>query len=167
MKKRILLPNGKFVPYKGNFEKVKIKSEGEKIAERKDLEETAKNSGFAPVNPVLGGLSVEDKKLVATGKMSLRDLLTLSITRKVIVPEDLVTVESVADFLLGSDKKEEGANLTPAMIEQLEAGISIPEMRKMAKDNGVSIPGDKKKALDIKAYLLTKGKEEEEEEIEL
>lgn len=152
MRARILLDNGKFADYKGPAPvKAKVVSEAEKLKERAALDETADEGGFKAENPVVGGLSKADKELVKAG-MSLMDLVNLANTRKMKVPKDMDSVEAISKFLIGEEA--EAGSLSDEDKEKVLAGMSIPEMRKLAKDAGIKIPADKKKAVDIKSFLL-------------
>lgn len=169
MKKRVLNPDtGKFQDYTGpKPEGAKIKSQDEKIAERRELDTKAAAAGFVPENPVVGGLTDADKDLIKKG-MSLIDLTTLASVRKVEVPKDLEDKKSIVKFLLGAESEAPAKGLSEADKEKVRAGISIPEMRKLARDKKVVIPKEAKKALDIKAFLLSlAGETEEEEEVDL
>ena len=161
--KRVLLPSGKFVTYSGPEPiKAKIKSEEEKLRERKKLEELAEDGGFTPENPVMGGLSEKDIDLIKSGNMSLIDMTSLASTRGVKIPKELEKKEAIAEFLIGGPL-EEVEGLTEMEKEQVRAGISIPEMRKLAKARGIKIPKGVTKSADVKAVLLAK----KEEEVEL
>lgn len=155
MKKRILDPaTGKFTYYNGPAPvKAVIKSAEQQHNERKNLDVLAESGGFTSENPVVGGLSEVDKKLIAGG-MSLGDMMNLANTRKVSIPKDLEDKASVAKFLLGGSETETGEGLSEADKEKVRAGISIPEMRKLAKDRGVKIPSTAKKAIEINNFLL-------------
>lgn len=166
MAKRRVLDEGtgKFRDYTGpKPEGAKVKSPETKIAEREELNTKAASAGFVAENPVLGGLTDADKELIKKG-MSLIDLTTLASVRKVNIPKDLEDKKSIVKFLLGADAATDPTKgLSEADKETVRAGISIPEMRKLAKDKKVVIPKEAKKALDIKAFLLA-GEETEEED---
>ena len=166
MAKRRVLDEGtgKFRDYTGpKPEGAKVKSPETKIAEREELNTKAASAGFVAENPVLGGLTDADKTLIKKG-MSLIDLTTLASVRKVNIPKDLEDKKSIVKFLLGADAATDPTKgLSEADKETVRAGISIPEMRKLAKDKKVVIPKEAKKALDIKAFLLA-GEETEEED---
>lgn len=161
--RRILLDNGSFVNYNGPAPVTKkIMSESEKIRERQDLDDKASKGGFKPENPVVGGLTEADKRLVADGKMGLIDLVNLANTRKIVVPKDMDSVEAISAFLIGGDVIEKASLLSEDIKEKIRAGISIPEMRKLAKEAGIKIPKDKSKAIDMKEYLLQDEEDEDE-----
>lgn len=164
MQKRILREDGKLVPYVGGFTKATVKSPEQKMAERVVLEDKAKQGGFKSDNPVVGGLTDEDKDLIRGG-MKLVDMLNLAITRKMVLPNTLETKDEFTSFLLNEKKEEEGeekeasSSISADDKEKILAGVSIPEMRKMAKDAGMEIPKEARKAVDIKKFLL--GEEED------
>lgn len=153
-RKRILNEvTGKFEPYKGPApKKAIIKSEAEKVAERQELDTLAAKNGFSPENPSVGGLTEADKKAIKTG-MSLINLVTLAATRKIDLPTDLATLEDITAHLLGGQEAG-GDGLSEEDKEKVRAGISIPEMRNLAKNREMKIPKEHKKAAEIKAYLL-------------
>lgn len=141
-KRRTLGEDGVFRTYVGPKPTHKVIPQEQKIAERKASEELAHAHGFNPNNPIAGGLSAADKKfIVGASKEAIEALYK---TRGVELGE-LPSEGGEAPSIEG---------LTMDDREIVEAGISIPEMRKLAKDKGITIPGDKKKAVDIKAFLL-------------
>tara|TARA_R110000782_G_scaffold256878_2_gene346105 strand:- start:1330 stop:1782 length:453 start_codon:yes stop_codon:yes gene_type:complete len=148
-KRRVLNEDGSFSDFKGPKPTYKVIPQEQKIAERKAMEELAHGHGFNPNNPIAGGLSVADKKFIeGASKEAIEALYSVRGVELGELPEDT--------------KSEKIVGLTEEDKELIEVGISIPEMRKLAKDRGVNIPGDKKKAIDIKAFLLD---EEDEEEL--
>ena len=161
MKRRVLDEGtGKFRDYLGPKPQKVVKSPEQKIAQRKDLDDKAKGAGFVPENPVVGGLTDADKDLIKKG-MSLVDLTTLASVRKVEIPKDLEDKPSIVKYLLGAEKDNSGEGLSEADKEKVRAGISIPEMKKLAKDKGIEIPAGTKKSAEIAAFLLAEAKEEE------
>lgn len=145
--RRVLLDSGKFIDYNGPAPERRVISPEKKIAERKELESLATKYGFNPNNPPEGGLSDEDRDLIKT--LSEEGVKALFKTRGV-------------DYI---DKSNEGEMLVSDGISindkhAIISGISIPEMKLMARKYNIAIPKTIKKAESIKKYLLDYGSEE-------
>lgn len=146
-KKRVLNDDGSFSDYVGPKPTHKVVSPESKIALRKKLETKAFKFGFNPNNPVDCGLSKDDYTFIESA--SDEAINALCEVRGVDAPEEISSQAPAVEGLTEEDK------------EVIKAGISIPEMRKLAKERSVVIPKDKKKAIDIQAFLL----EEEDEDL--
>lgn len=133
------MDNGKFATYSGPAPELKVKSPERKVAERQQLEAVAAKFGFSPNNPASGGFSDEDKELMKS--LSDEGLKALYATRGVEFEETTETPTTFDGFSV-ADK------------DAVIAGISIPEMRAMAKKYGIKIPAKIKKADAIKEFLL-------------
>ena len=140
---RVLNDSGEFVDFKGTSSPVTVATPEAKIAARKEIEDLAHKFGFSPNNPAQGGLSDADKKFIESNS-----------------PEAITALYSVRGVELGeipegSNALEGSKELSPEDIESITAGISIPEMRKMAKSIDLVISKDLKKAKDIQEFLLS------------
>lgn len=165
MRKRVLLPNGKFIDFKGKREVQKIIPEAKKIAERKAVENVADKHGFDASNPAEGKLSEKDVELLRAGKMNLMAVVSLANNRKIEIPDEIEGLEGIVAHIL--DTIGEVAT-TPGLSKDDTHTIkkmSIPEMRAHAKKNKIKIPAKCKKADAIRDFLL--GEEEKSVEDEL
>lgn len=151
------MDNGKFADFKGTREVKKVKPEAQKIAERKDAEAIGDKHGFDVSNPeVEGTISKEDIELLRSGEMSLAAVISLANNRKIEIPSTMEDKGDIINLLL--DTVEESAQPSSELVSKDDAHaigkMSIPEMRAYAKEKGIKIPGTKKKAADIKDFLI-------------
>ena len=166
MKKRILLPNGKFQNFKGKRDLHKSKTVEQKIAEHKDAEKIADKHGFNVSNPAEGKLSEADVGLLKSGEMKLAAVISLANNRKIELPEDMEDKGEIVAHMLflveapvapsGKGDDEPGKAL---------AKMSIPEMRDYAKSKDIKIPGTIKKKTDMCAFLEGSSSPTEEDDL--
>ena len=167
MKPRVLGENGKFTTFKGKRILTKIKSPAQKDMERKKSEHLATAHGISVEGPIEGGLSENDKILVRSGELTLQALLALAELRMIALPKGLASKKDVTNAILKEEKvvKTEapvvtttieevgGPEFTAEEMEALKKGMSIPEMKDLAKKYKINLQG-KKLSADIRAILL-------------
>jgi len=147
-KRRTLGDDGVFRTYEGPKATYKVVPQEQKIAERKANEELAHGYGFNPNNPIAGGLSVADKKFIEGAS-----------------PEAIEALYKIRGVELGELPGESLSPVVEGLTEDdkevIKAGISIPEMRAIAKSRNITIPSKNKKAIDIQSFLLDESDESE------
>lgn len=148
-KQRVLNERGEFVDFKGTSSPIKVASPESKIAARKEIEDLAHKFGFSPNNPAQGGLSDADKKFIESNNA---EAITALYKVRGVENGELPEGDKAPDVV-----KE----LSPEDIDAITAGISIPEMRKMAKNIDLVIPKEIKKAKAIQEFLLSTVEEDE------